>query len=323
MDLTMMKHTGWQTLLLAMSFLPATALAQGRAAETAADRGTRFVVAGHSYGVLHSAERRKAFIDAVNAEDCDLIFMIGDIDGSNAAVIRQYDAGFEAPVYYAPGDHDVDSPERRAAYEENVGYLSKMVEVDDARFLLFDSAADVTEINAFLAGAVPAQADDKVTVSLAHHRIWDNSLLALWPDLHDKSYAAGELPKSFWEQVDVIFSGVTGRQYLGTTEHNRRMVYLADIVEGVFAYTVGMTTHISFLVVEITDGDVQIQPRVSPLELTTVEPRAPIDRGSIMYLILTTVKSGRFLLGGLLGVMGMGLIAFVICRMRTGRRQRA
>ncbi len=280
-------------------------------AEPAPSRGTRFVVFGHTYGLLKTAEQRQRLIDHVNAEGVDYVFALGDADLWNPAVTEQYRKGFSAPLHSAPGNHDL-TPDRRQGYQESVGYLEKTLTSEDANFILVNSSEDVTNILGFLERSMSGLDASRVTVLLGHHRIWDDNLLSDRPYQHDKSYEFAELLPRLKGNVDHIFAGNSPAQYF-TNPKNPHIVYWSDVVWGIPCYSVGVawTKTLTYLVVQVQGSELMIAPRsIPPVSRPKTPPTTePHRRDTLTYRVLVALQSKKFLAGLISGILLFGFAA--------------
>jgi predicted phosphodiesterase len=306
----------WSLAMLGALLLALAAPLDSRA-EVAQLGGTRFVVVGHTYGLLKTPDQRQQLIERVNAEGVDRVFILGDADLWDPMVARQYRSRLTAPFYAAPGNHDLEQG-RKAKYLESVGYLNQTITAEDVNFILIDSSDDVVRINEYLETALAGIDDSRITVLLTHHRIWDDGLRSDLPYQHDKSYRFSELNPQLEEKVDYIFAGNSPAQYF-TDPYNPHIVYWSDVVRGIPCYSAGVawSDKLTYLVVRVVGSELMITPRSVPLppHAESSEAHTPRSRGSVLHRALLALRSRRFLAG-----VACGFLAFAAASVLWRRR---
>ena len=262
------------------------------------DKQTRFAIIGYTYGLLRDKEGRQKLIDQVNKDKVDHVFILGDADLWKSEVVDQYKQGFNAPVHFAPGNHETADDERvleeqHEVFLANVGYDNKVIVEDDINFISVNSGQDVVQLNEFLAKTFQDIPDDRPTVMFGHHRIWDDNLISPYPNSGYKSYKFAELLPDLRQRVNLIFSGNSARIYFGhygksfdryggLEDVNDNIIYWCDIVEGVRGCSVGMKGpfQAGYVIASTLNGEVALMPRVfkvkpNPKKLANIEP---VDR---------------------------------------------
>ena len=236
-----------------------------------AESGTRFAVIGYTYQTLNTPALRDKLIDHVNQEGVDHVFILGDADLWDPDVVNQYKNGFNAPVYFAPGNHETMDDEREVeeqyeSYLANVGYDRKVIRENDVNFITVNSGDDIVTLNAFLADTFQ-DLPDNPTVMLGHHRIWDDNRTSPFPNGQYKSYLFSEFRPALRDNVDLIFSGNSARIYFGSPgksrDVNNNIAYWCDIVDGVRGCSVGMKnpSQATYVVATVLNKEVLLAPR--------------------------------------------------------------
>ncbi|MCH6576145.1 MAG: hypothetical protein IH795_13270, partial [Bacteroidetes bacterium] len=54
------------------------------------NRGTRFVIFGHTYNTIKDSVKRNLFIKSINSEEPDYVLVLGDSDAWNSTIADQY-----------------------------------------------------------------------------------------------------------------------------------------------------------------------------------------------------------------------------------------
>ena len=229
----------------------------------------RFAVIGHLYPIARPRPL-EVIIAAINRENPDLVFILGDSTLEDSRVVSLFQEKLEGEVFFTPGNHELKK-DRRESYLENVGYLEHFFSTEACNFVLLNSSAGLEENLAFLDRALAAAKPARPTVILTHHRIWDDTLLSREPYEHDKSYYFSEIYPMLRGRVDAIFAGNSKRQYFRDLKlspnygpQNLDNVYWADRVGGITGYSVGMGDGVpkaGFVIVEVVDGRLLLHPR--------------------------------------------------------------
>lgn len=313
------------------AILPAAATAQSKSQVSSGTErshpGTRFAVIGYLYPTLTTPELRQELIDHVNQDAVDHVFILGDADLFKSEIVEQYKKGFNAPVHFAPGNHETADDEREIeeqhdVYLANVGYDNKVFGESDVNFITYNSGQDVVKLNAFLAKTFQDLPTDRPTVMLGHHRIWDDNRTSPYPNSQYKSYPFAEVLPALRENVDLIFSGNSARIYFGThgfgKDVNDNYAYWCDIAEGVRGCSVGMKGpfQATYVVANVLNGEVTLVPRAFPIadDVQKVERVNPTDRSGWTARVAHVLRMTTFWLA-----LGFGFIAGIISVMLVRR----
>jgi len=275
---------------------------------------TKFITFGHTRTILKDPQKRELFINYINSEDAEYVFVLGDASAWREEIAAEYISKIKAKIYFVPGNHDLKAPlfeaDRKSKYIESVGYLEKIVVTNDCNFILINSSESIQHINNFLDTSLIKIGPNNVTILLAHHRVWDDNLLSEFPYEHDKSYYFSELLPHIDGKADYIFAGNSPSQYFRKekTQLNRDVVYWCDIVNGIECYSNGMTGNtISYLVVEVVGKNLVVSPRSFSLSADKMRKpewwRLKARKGTLLYKLLTRLKYTTFWFGFALGIL--------------------
>ncbi len=232
--------------------------------------GTRFAIMGHLYPFAEDPSKLRAFLDAVLEDKPDLVFVLGDSSLENPEVVKAFRKTFRDRVYFSPGNHEL-KPETRRRYLQNVGYLEHTVSRPDAHFVLFNSSDSIERIVSLLSVVLDKLEDDRTTILMTHHRVWDDTLLSEGPYEHDKSFYFSRLYPVLQERVRFVFAGNSRRQFFRDVKtsksfgnQNLNAVYWADQVGAITAYSVGMGDGFpkaTYVMARVVDGEILMTPR--------------------------------------------------------------
>ncbi len=207
---------------------------------------TTFAVVGHTSALTEDGLRLSKFLDDVNTHMTDAVFILGDAALYDASVVATYREHLDAPVYFAPGNHDLEG-NRITRTQKNLGYLQTTVELPCCSFVLINSSDGAAQIRDFLDESLSAADPDTPTILMSHFRVWDDTLLSPGPFQHDKSYRFSDLYDAIDGRFDYLFTGNSKRQYMsdiarepGFGKQNVNNIYWAGMVGSMVAYSVGM-----------------------------------------------------------------------------------
>lgn len=277
------------------------ARAEGARAEGAAERGTRFVVVGHTYPIETDRAQLDALLAAIAAEQPDHVFLLGDCSLEKREMFDYYRSRIAVPLHYAPGNHEVMEPDHRSAYLSHVGYLDAVFSTADCNFILLNSSQGADDTRAFLE-RTDEQVDHALpTVLLTHHRIWDDTRLSPEPYRPQKSYLFAEVQPTLAGRVEYLFAGNSKLHYFRELKNrasygkqNVHNIFWCDRIGDLTCYSVGMgegRPKAGFVVVDVVDGRLLVEPRyvaadevdVTHAEITRKDdivcrPRSSLDR---------------------------------------------
>ena len=271
----------WRAYALGVALVLLTwSSGSGMAAEAAEEehRGTRFVAIGHLYPIEEDRELLDALFRAVNAEKPDLVFLLGDCSVEKPEMHAYYEAAIDAPVHYAPGNHEVHDPEHRAAYVRHVGALDSWVATDDAGFVLLNSSQEAAGIRSFLDRTLPQLDEDLPVIVLTHHRIWDDTRLSPRAYGHQKGYLFSEIYPSLEGRADYVFAGNSKLHYFREVKNrssygkqNVHNVLWSDMVGELVCYSIGMgegRPKAGYAVADVVGSRLLVEPRYVTLQET-------------------------------------------------------
>ncbi len=290
-----------------------------RASADTPRKGTKFITFGHAYTNIDTQQRRRELIGRINGEGADYVFILGDSDAWRDGVASEYRTGIAAKTYFVPGDHDLDvdlfGEDRKSKYVESIGYLDNVIIEHDSNFVLVNSSEDIDHIRAFWQASLNEINPDKVTVLLAHHRIWDDNLISPAPYQHDKSFRFDELFPLLDGQVDYIISGSSPYLYFWRPETaiNRNIVYWCDVIRNIVGCSNGMRgNNASYLVIEVVGDELLVTPKSYPLTAAETKSEDTRARLYIDYLWNKTLKvlKERFFWFGVISSGSVLIVAF-------------
>jgi calcineurin-like phosphoesterase family protein len=253
-------------------------------------KGTSFVVIGHLYPITSSDEKMRELFNKIRSLDPKYVFILGDSSLNNKEVYLKFYNEFKENVYFTPGNNEV-SHGTLDEYKKNVGYVNKIINTNDANFILLNSLDSAANINLFLKNNNINNSKDKVGILLTHHRIWDDTLTSQYPYEHDKSYYFNDVYPLIKDKISKIFSGNSKRQYFSdykqsNTGQNVNNIYWADQVGEITGYSIGTgdaNPKLGFVYGEIFSGKLYIEAHhinyegVDPIPINKIIP----NRGSL------------------------------------------
>ena len=193
-----------------------------------------FIVVGHGYPVLRDTEKRMKLINALNQEDTEMIFFLGDCDFFQEEIYNDI-LTLNKKVYSIPGNHDIVPEKDRYQYIANIGYLDTCFQSGKMNFILLNSSADINSINLFLKKNM-SMSDTMINIVLTHHRIWTDNKLSPIPYSDHKSYSYKQLDTNIVKEVDYFIAGNVNR----IKKTYPRNIYSVDIFYNSLAYSCGM-----------------------------------------------------------------------------------
>jgi hypothetical protein len=253
----------------------------------------KFIVFGHAYSVLKTEKLRSEFIESINAEKPDFVFILGDSQQGNKGIVDQYRNEIEGEVFFAPGNHDL-TEQQIPSYKNVVGYLDTVIQKGSVNFVILNSSESVNPINKFLERAVNKIDTSKINFLFSHFRIWDDNILSSSKYDHDKSYFFEELTNDIYA-FDYIFAGNSSAQYFGvrnqTDRPNFNVSHWLDLVNGLNCYSVGMKWKPNFTLVQIEDGNINVMAKDAILSIPFETPlkfsknyKPPVKEASSFFI---------------------------------------
>ena len=223
-----------------------------------------FVILGHTYSTIKTQETRDYYINSINNENPDYVFILGDSEINNTLIFNDYTSKINTNVYFSPGNHEMINSTIKE-YKDIVGYANKLIVDDKCNFILLNSLDEIESINNYLFEAFQKINDNNPIVLLTHHRIWDENLLSENPYEHDKSYLFTEIDSIYRSKIDYIFAGNSSAQYFGKQycqEHktNKNVVYWVDNVDDIACYSVGMKYHLNYTNAMLRNNRLAVMP---------------------------------------------------------------
>ncbi|WP_345170116.1 metallophosphoesterase [Algibacter aquimarinus] len=230
-----------------------------------------FIVIGHTYSTIKTQSVRKAFLNKVNIEKPDYVFILGDSQINDSLVFNDYNSKIDAKVFFSPGNHEVKGTSLED-YKKRVGYLNTTIVDNRCNFIVLNSLESVENINIYLNEAFKKINYNNPIVLLTHFRIWDENLLSEKAYQHDKSYLFDEIDLQFREKIDYIFAGNSSAQYFDKQycpEHkvNKNVAFWVDMIDNITCYSVGMKHNLNFTNAILRSNKLVVYPTSLPIEI--------------------------------------------------------
>lgn len=206
-----------------------------------------FIVFGHAQELVNNKEGYKSFIRAIENENVDNIFVLGDSNLGNPKILSNFKAENKNRVHAVPGNHEYMGNIK--SYLANFSQTNKDIETKETVFLLLDSNQSLKEVLELLKRWKDKYFhSEKTIILLTHHRLWDDSILSVLPYKHDKSYYFRDVYPLLSSFVDYIITGNSKRQHFqdlseslnGNTPPNISTTYWEEVFPDFKAYNVGM-----------------------------------------------------------------------------------
>ncbi len=242
------------------------------------ERSLRFIAVGHIYPIMNDKKRLDNLLKKINSHKADYIFILGDSKLNEIKYFDYFKNTLKGELHFSPGNHELKK--FKDEYEKNVGYLNKVIDHDDVRFILLNSSDSKENIITFLKDKVIT---DKLVLILTHHRIWDDTLLSKDSYEHDKSYYFKEIYPILKNNVKAIFAGNSKRQHfrdltddlLTYGKQNVNLIYWLDKIGKIDLYSIGMgdgKPKANFVVVDVVDNNIFVKGDYSSIEEYDVLP---------------------------------------------------
>ncbi len=240
---------------------------------------TRFVAIGHLYPMIDDKKRLEELFKKINSHDPDYVFILGDSKLHKIKYLNEFKNNLKGEIYYSPGNHEVKR--FKSDYEKNVGYLNRIVDDKNTRFVLLNSSDSKENVQNFLKKSLNT---DKLILILTHHRIWDDALMSEKSYEHDKSYYFEDIYPLIKNKVKAIFAGNSKRQHfrdltddmLTYGKQNVNLIYWLDKIGEMELYSIGMgdgKPKANFVVVDISDNEIFVKGDYSTVENYDVLPK--------------------------------------------------
>ena len=150
----------------------------------------RITTFGHIYPLLKYPKILDEFMATVKAQNPDYVFILGDMVFNNyddewETMLSAY-SKFGCPVYYAPGNHDLNFHSERGIgdtkhqfeaerrYLEMIGYRYKLVKDNFANYLFLNLNDSLARLEGFINKMNPLIEESKLTIVLSHQNIWSD-----------------------------------------------------------------------------------------------------------------------------------------------------
>ena len=229
---------------------------------------TSFVAVGHLYPIIDDKTILNKLFNKIESLNPEYIFILGDSSLQEKEVYDYLYKRFQEKIFFVPGNHE-QSNGTFEKYKNNVGYINKVVETDDIKFILLNSSDSLINIKKFLINVLKNDTN-KIQIILTHHRLWDDSLTSQYPNQHDKSYYFKDIYPILSGKIKAIFAGNSKRQYfedytqmgLGALQ-NVNNIFWVDQVGDINGYSIGTgdgKPKLGFVYVKEINGNLLVNP---------------------------------------------------------------
>ena len=229
---------------------------------------TSFVAVGHLYEIIDDKTILNKLFNKIESLNPEYIFILGDSSLQEKEVYDYLYKRFQEKIFFVPGNHE-QSNGTFEKYKNNVGYINKVVETDDIKFILLNSSDSLINIKKFLINVLKNDTN-KIQIILTHHRLWDDSLTSQYPNQHDKSYYFKDIYPILSGKIKAIFAGNSKRQYfedyreLGLRAlQNVNNIFWVDQVGDINGYSIGTgdgKPKLGFVYVKELNGNLLVNP---------------------------------------------------------------
>ncbi len=229
---------------------------------------TSFVAVGHLYPIIDDKNILNELFNKIESLNPEYIFILGDSSLQEKEVYDYFYNRFQKKIFFVPGNHELINGTFEK-YEKNVGYINKVIETNDIRFILLNSSDNIINIKKFLINVLKNDTN-KIQIILTHHRLWDDSLTSQYANQHDKSYYFKDLYPILSGKIKAIFAGNSKRQYFEDYSklrpgglQNVNNIYWVDRVGEISGYSIGTgdaKPKLGFVYVKELNGNLLVNP---------------------------------------------------------------
>ncbi len=203
------------------------------------------IIIGHLYPIMDNEEVVDRLFKKIKKIDPDYIFILGDSKLQHSEVVDKWKINFNEKVYFAPGNNEIINGNLNS-YKKNVGYLEKLIDTPNVNFLIANTNDNKKSLIDFIEKNSKSF-QNKHTILLVHHRIWDDTLTSMKPYQHDKSYYLKDIFPILNKYINTIFAGNSKHQYFyddipSAGNQNMNNIYWLDRIGDINAYSVGIGT---------------------------------------------------------------------------------
>ena len=242
-------------------------------------KSKRFIALGHLYPIIDDEKRLANLFKKINSYKPDYVFILGDSKLNEIKYLNKFKDKIKGKIYFSPGNHEVKRFKNE--YKKNIGYLNKVIDDGNVRFILLDSSDNKKNIVNFLKNNLNTE---KLVLLLTHHRIWDDTLMSAKPYQHDKSYYFEDIYPLLKDKVKAIFAGNSKRQHfrdlsddmLTYGKQNVNLIFWLDKIGEIDLYSIGMgdgKPKANFMVVDIVKNELIIKGDYSSIENYDILPK--------------------------------------------------
>jgi len=281
-----------------------------------------FVVIGHTYSTVDSIILRNNFINKINAENPDYVFILGDANLNDSKVLNDYITKINSKVFFSPGNHEIRA-NSLTNYINTVGYSDTTIITKKCNFIVLNSITSIQNINKYLKNSFTKINLSKPIIVLTHFRIWDDNLFSEYPYQHDKSYYYSEIDSFYRANIDYIFAGNSSAQYFGKQyckEHktNKNVTLWSDNIGNTVCYSIGMKYNQHFTNAFLTGKKLWVNTTVinnkSKIVKTKITKQKILKikkkKTKVFSLFLDKIKSKSLWFTFFVGVFGTSFIFY-------------
>ena len=102
------------------------------------ERSLKFIAVGHIYPIIHDKKRLDNLLKKINSHKPDYIFILGDSKLNEIKYFDYFKNNLKGKLYFSPGNQEVKRYKNE--YKKNIGYLNKVIDDNNVRFILLNSS---------------------------------------------------------------------------------------------------------------------------------------------------------------------------------------
>ncbi|WP_075186593.1 metallophosphoesterase family protein [Teredinibacter haidensis] len=181
----------------------------------------------HTYHLHKHKDIQDMLVQSINQEKPKYIFSLGDVvlvnDDFRWKKAEEFFGKLDGPVYFSPGNHDLHSfyevesqetdrhyPERRQQYIDRIGYVNKMVQDDNADFIMINSNDPFIKTQPFLDESIAKANPNTPNFLLTHHPIWIDRYRKNWIQWYWRSIKRDEIAPYLADFQRIIVGDISG-----------------------------------------------------------------------------------------------------------------
>ncbi|MDH3324815.1 MAG: metallophosphoesterase [Candidatus Peregrinibacteria bacterium] len=264
---------------------------------SSADRSCKLVMVGHFYSLQKYPDLQEIFINEMNEKhsDADALVLMGDntILGNKQELINLFAvlAKIKTQKFFAPGNHDLRSPASYNAWLQMVGYTSAQKKINNCNLVFLNTInpqlLDFNDVEMVKGGGLDEQSisllenlekkDGETNLVFMHHALHSIGLIHPNDEWNDELNRIYENEKTWREKiqpiiknkVDTVFVGDLANASMSRIEIDG-IPYIGNSMS--CGFDPNPTTSrqpISYLVIEVVDGKVNVKIDYLPIPITS------------------------------------------------------